>query len=164
MNRFSLVVILVLAFAGLADSFYLAEHEISGTPLICDIQNLTGCNIVANSGYSHLFGIPAAYFGVALYGGLFILAALEIVLYDRVVRRMLQAVASLIFLFSLVSTGIQLFLIKALCIYCLGSGFIALLIFIFVWFIEPVRRRRTPLAPLAPARGTTAETLPMPPV
>ena len=60
MKRIGVVFILIFAFFGLADSSYLAQHELSGEPLICDIQNLSGCNIVTASQYSRLFGIPLA--------------------------------------------------------------------------------------------------------
>src|SRR5450756_2536745 len=93
MKRVGVVLILILAFAGLADSAYLAQHEASGTPLLCNIQNLSGCNIVANSQYSHIFGIPTAEFGVLFYSILFVLAALELVIFDRLLRRVLQGFA-----------------------------------------------------------------------
>src|ERR1035437_1690346 len=93
MKRIGVVAILFLAFCGLADSAYLAEHEINGTPLICNIQNLSGCNIVADSTYSHVFGVPLAEFGVLFYGILLVLAALELVLFDKLLRRVLQGLS-----------------------------------------------------------------------
>ncbi len=151
MKRIGVVFILVLAFCGLADSVYLTQHELSGTPLICNIQNLSGCNTVATSPYSHLFGVPLAEYGVFFYGILFVLAALELVLFDRVLRRALQWAAIFGVLTSLYFSVLQVFFIGAFCIYCAASAIIALLILILASFIEPLRGRaatRTPLEPL----------------
>jgi uncharacterized membrane protein len=140
MKRVGVVLILVLAFCGLADSAYLMQHEVSGTPLICNLNNLSGCNIVAQSPYSHLFGIPLAVYGVLFYGILFALAALELAVFDRLLRRALQVLAFFGILISLYFTFVQVFIIDALCVYCLGSTAIALGIFVFATLIEPVRR------------------------
>lgn len=141
MKRTGVILILALAFCGLADSAYLAQHEAAGTPLLCDIQNLSGCNTVAASPYSHLFGVPLADYGVLFYGILFVLAAFELFLYDRPLRRALQGVALVGLVASIIFALIQVFAIRALCIYCLGSEIIALIIFILASLIEPIRRR-----------------------
>lgn len=162
MKRFGVVFILLLAFCGVADSAYLAQHEIDGTPLICNIQNLSGCNIVAASQYSQLFGIPLAEYGVLFYGILFVLAALELVLFDRVLRRALQAAALIGLLASLYFTFVQVFMIGAYCIYCIASAFIAFLIFIFATLIEPLRNGGTTLH-LEHLGHPAQPHLPMPP-
>jgi len=141
MKRIGVIVILLLAFCGLADSAYLAEHEINGTPLICNIQNLNGCNTVANSPYSQLFGIPLAEYGVLFYGILFVLAALELVLFDRLLRRILQGVAFVGIISSVYFTSLQIFFIGAFCIYCAASAVITLLVLIFAILIEPISSR-----------------------
>lgn len=151
MKRIGVVIILILAFCGLADSAYLAEHEISGAPLICSIQNLNGCNVVANSSYSRIFGIPLAEYGVFFYGALFILAALELVLFDQFLRRLLQAAALIGVAASLYFTLVQIFFIGAFCIYCSASAIIALLVFIVATRIEPLRHSPPePVPPLGP--------------
>ncbi|MCR4333601.1 MAG: vitamin K epoxide reductase family protein [Patescibacteria group bacterium] len=141
MKRIGVVLILLLAFFGLADSLYLAQHELSGTPLLCNIQNLSGCNVVVSSQYSYLFGIPLAELGVLFYGVLFVLAALEIIIFHQFLRRVLQVFALIGVLSSLYFTAVQVFLIGAVCVYCLASSFTALLILIFASLIEPIRKR-----------------------
>ena len=141
MKRFWVLVILLLTFFGLSDSLYLAQHQESGTPLLCDVQNLSGCNVVANSSYSFLFGIPIAKYGVVFYGLLFILAALELVIFDQFLRRLLQVISLFGVLGSLYFVFVQVFLIGAFCIYCFVSALIAFLICICATFIEPVRVR-----------------------
>lgn len=159
MKRIGVVVILFLAFCGVADSAYIAQHEISGTPLICNIQNLDGCNTVANSQYSRLFGIPLAEYGVLFFGMLFVLAALELVLFDRLLRRVLQGVALIGVISSIYFTALQIFFIGAFCIYCAASAIITLLVLIFASLIEPIRKTVRPhVVPPAPPH------LSMPPV
>ncbi len=140
MKRLGVVLILIFAFAGLADSIYLAQHESSGTPLICNIENLSGCNIVANSQYSRIFGIPTADFGVLFYSILFVLAALELAIFDKLLRRVLQAFALVGLIVSVITTAVQIFLINALCVYCLASAVITVIIFVLATLIEPLKK------------------------
>ena len=140
MKRMWVVAILFLAFWGVADSAYIAQNEINGTPLLCDIQGISGCNIVANSQYAYLFDIPLAEYGVLFYGIIFVLAALELILFDRLLRRVLQGMSIVGVIASLYFTFLQIFFIGAFCIYCVASAIIALLILVFASRIEPLRK------------------------
>jgi uncharacterized membrane protein len=140
MKRLWVIIILFLAFCGLADSAYITQNEVAGTPLICNVNGLSGCNVVAASPYSHLLGIPLSEYGLLFYGALFVLAALELALYDRVLRRTIQWVAAFGFVMSIIFSLVQIAIINAVCIYCMASALVALLIFLFAWYIEPVRR------------------------
>ncbi len=142
MKRIGVVCILIFSFFGIADSAYLAQHAASGVPLLCNIQNFSDCNVVAASEYSQLFGIPLAQYGVVFYGILFVLAALELVMFNRSLRRVLQVVSLIGILFSFYFTFVQASLIGAFCIYCLASAVLALLIFVCASFIEPIREAR----------------------
>ncbi len=157
------VLILFLAFCGLADSAYLAEHEASGVPLICNIQNFSGCNIVAASQYSHIFGIPVAALGVLFYSIMFVLAALELVIFDRLLRRVLQGFALVGLVVSIFSTITQVFVINALCIYCLASALITVLIFILATFIEPIKIKIQQIPPSFPPIPPRPPHFQMPP-
>ncbi len=153
MKRTGVLLILLFAFAGLADSAYLAQHETSGTPLICTIENLTGCNIVAQSPYSEVFGVPLAVYGILFYAIVFALAALELALFDRFLRRALQCLAVFGVLISLYSVALQIFIIQALCVYCLGSALLALGIGCIASLLEPLRGSAA--APNLPTPGLT---------
>lgn len=165
MKRAGVVLILLLAFAGLADSSYLAQHEANGTPLLCNIENLSGCNIVASSQYSRLFGISLGEYGVLFYSILFVLAALELALFDRLLRRILQGVSIIGLIASLYFTGLQLFVIGAFCVYCSASAIITLLVFILASFLEPLRKKKGENYPLENVSSATesSKRLPMPP-
>lgn len=136
MKRAAVVIILVLAFLGLADAAYLAQHETDGTPLICGV--LTGCNAVAQSPHSRLFGFSLGEYGMLFYAFVFVVAALELTLADKLLRRVLQVLAVIGIGVSLYSIYLQVFVIDAFCIYCLASAFITLLILVCASLIEPI--------------------------
>jgi uncharacterized membrane protein len=163
MKRIGVVIILALAFFGLADSSYLASHAASGSPLICNIDNLSGCNIVAQSPYAHFLGVPLADFGLLFYGMVFVLAALELALFDRLLRRVLQGAAVVGFISSVYFVLVEVFLIKALCIYCLVSAAISVLILAFATLIEPVRGSRLPRSSDHPEPNPVPPPFSMPP-
>ncbi len=144
MKRWGVIFILILAFCGIADSAYVAQHEATHTPLICNIGSLSGCNVVAQSPYSKFLGIPLAEYGILFYAMLFVLAALELVIYDTLLRRVLQTFAVFGIVASLYFVGLQIFVIGALCVYCLGSAVITLLILVSAGFIEPFPRKEPP--------------------
>lgn len=142
MKRTAVWLILFFAFCGIADSAYIAESAATGTPLICNVADLTGCNIVAQSAYNNIFGIPLADYGILFYGLLFILAAIEIAIDSKLVRRAIQVIAVVDFLSSLVFVYIQIVLIGALCIYCLASAALSLFIFLCSLALEKWPRLR----------------------
>ena len=119
--------LLILSFLGIADSWYLASKALFGGELACSIKGLDGCNQVAQSVYSHLFGIPLGIYGVIFYSLLFILAALITIVPIRLAHDALAGLGIIGLIASIFFVGIQVFLIKALCIYCLGSAVISLL-------------------------------------
>ena len=134
MNRSALLaIILVLAFLGLADSWYLAQSALTGTDLTCSIEGLDQCNVVAQSEYSWLFGIPLALYGAAFYVFFFVLAAVMLAVRNPILTRVLYWGSVIGLLASLYFLYLQVFLIKALCIYCLASLAISVLLFALVW-------------------------------
>ena len=131
-----LALIIALSLLGVADSWYLLQSAVTDTALTCDIgAGLDGCNIVAQSPYSKLFGVPLALYGVGFFGLIF-LGALAL-LFSRNPRLYLVllglagigAAASVVFLY------IQFVLIKALCIYCLLSAAIAFALILLAWWL-----------------------------
>src|SRR5665213_1463326 len=99
--------LLVLSFVGLADAAYLAQSELAGTPLLCNLGGLEGCNVVAQSAYSHLFGIPLGVYGVIFYVIIFILSALLFVEPKRYVHNTLAILGVLGLVASIIFLGIQ---------------------------------------------------------
>lgn len=122
---------LVFSLVGIADAWYLTKHALTSTALYCGINAgaLSGCNAVAKSAYSHFFGIPLGIYGLVFYTlVLFTILAL----YARESRAfywILVKLGVIGMLFSFYFEGLQIFVIKALCIYCLTSFFLSIGIF-----------------------------------
>ena len=92
---------------------------------------IDGCNIVAQSPYARIFGVPLGYFGVIFYSGMFALAALiAFEPFSRVLRLAAILYAALGVSASICFMFIQLRFIHAFCIYCLISGVLTLLLLI----------------------------------
>lgn len=129
-----LALILALSFLGIADSWYLFQSAVTDTALTCDIgAGLDGCNIVAQSPYSQLLGIPLALYGVGFFALLFVVGAVLLMVQSRLLEKGLLALGAFGALASVVFVYIQFFLIKALCIYCLLSAAITFALFYIAW-------------------------------
>lgn len=123
--------IFLLSLLGIADSWYLAQHAVEGTALSCGIDGvLSGCNAVAQSPYSHFFGIPLGVYGVAFYAAVLLLAAIANRALIKEARRAVALLSAIGMLASLYFIGLQVFVIDALCIYCIGSFVVATGIFL----------------------------------
>lgn len=110
-------VLLVLAVLGLLISAYLTWTHFAGLAPICTGGG-EGCETVQSSRYAVLLGVPVALLGLIAYGGLIISAALwgQAGIY-------LGFLISLVgTLFSAYLTYLEIFVIGALCQWCLASA------------------------------------------
>lgn len=119
--------ILALSLLGLADAVFVMAERVAGGPIPCVIG--TGCDTVANSPYSLLFGIPLTVYGIVFYIAVGVLALLYLDTKASRWVRILLPVAGAGFAMSLYFIYIQKFLIGAFCVYCVVSAIIAILIF-----------------------------------
>ncbi|MEK7134233.1 MAG: vitamin K epoxide reductase family protein [Patescibacteria group bacterium] len=127
-------IFLILALLGLADSVYLAVSYFSGSPLSC--ETISGCNEVANSPYSKIAGVPISTMGV-LYFVIAVAGAFLYLVKRRTVYATLLALLTMIgFAASAYFVYMQVALIKAVCIYCIGSAIAATLMLIVAAIIR----------------------------
>jgi uncharacterized membrane protein len=123
--------IAVLALVGIAIATYLWLHAIG---VIGVLQCGTGgCETVQASRYAELFGIPVALYGVVGYVTLFgiAIAGAQPALAARAwPTRWLVTLSGAGFLFTLYLTYLELFVIHALCRWCLGSAAVITAIFV----------------------------------
>jgi uncharacterized membrane protein len=133
-NRNRLLIgLIALALLGIVDAWYLALTAFKGASLVCDIGSaLDGCNVVAQSPYSMLFGIPLALYGLVFYVLSFLAAAVLLVRASRPLYGTLLVLGLFGFTASVAFLLIQLLVIKAVCIYCIASAVIAA----FIWLIS----------------------------
>lgn len=107
---------------GLFVSGYLSYLKIADAPSVCVKGGAFNCDLVLNSKYSELGGIPIAWLGFAIY----LILAILLVLEDR--HELLQlygglaafGVALFAWLFSMWLVYVQFVLLGALCPWCLS--------------------------------------------
>lgn len=135
MNRTTLLTVgVVLTLLGLSDAWYLAQAALDGAALSCSLgAGLDGCNIVAQSPYSHLFGVPLALYGVFFYAVLFVTLSILFVKSSCALYRVATALGAIGLIVSTYFLFLQIFIIKALCIYCIASFVIAALLAVVTW-------------------------------
>lgn len=136
------VALIVVAFFGLANATYLAQMASAGAAPVCDFTVLNGCEEVAQSEYSKIYGIPLSYLGVIFYLALLAFSLASVVLRgDRRVTRALAIVAGLGFVMSLYFTYLQYVVIQAQCAYCMVSALLASLAFVIALFLARFTRK-----------------------
>lgn len=124
-----------LALAGLLIAAYLAWARLAGTLPVCG--PLHGCETVALSQYSVVFGIPVAFFGLAWS---LVVLGLAVAWWWRADRRALiglYGLGLLGVLFVAYLTYLELFVIGAICVWCVSYG----LTVVAGWLIAAVALR-----------------------
>ena len=124
--------IALLALVGLFVALYLWLHALGfGGAIKCGASG--GCEVVQTSQWAVFLGLPVAFYGVAGYFALLAVAILGLrpaALPDRKWSVLLAGLASAGFLFTVYLTYIELFVIHAICRWCVGSAVIITLIWI----------------------------------
>lgn len=123
------IAVIVLASAGIILSLYLTINFYYGSEFSYCITG-TDCDIVKKSAYSKIFGIPVSILGVIGYAA--ILTAAVTSLSKKKKWNLLFIFSSLGFSFSFYLTYLELFIIKAVCSYCIISAIIITLILILI--------------------------------
>ena len=118
--------IAILSFIGMVDALFLTLKRNAG-PIPCHITG--GCEQVLTSQYSAVFGIPISLIGLAFYLTVFSLAVFELSGTSKTLKWVF-ALASIGLAISAVLVGIQAFILKSYCEYCLLSAILVLSIFL----------------------------------
>lgn len=137
MTRIRRLIVLFLAFFGIADASYITEHALSGTPTACSLNGYDGCRIVAQSVYSHLFGIPLSVYGFLFYALLFTLTAITLVWVSIYIDKIIRVLAVLGVFASIIFMWIEATMIHAFCMYCVFSAILTVFIVLVVfWYTK----------------------------
>lgn len=122
---------LIVSVLGLFDSIYLLIIKISQNPLLC-IQGIGDCWSVNTSKYSEVYGIPVSIFGILGY--LLITLLILIIRYNTALEKtasyLFFALTCFGFLYSIYLTYIEIFVLKALCPFCILSATIMTVLFV----------------------------------
>jgi uncharacterized membrane protein len=105
----------LVAVSGLGVAGYLTWTHYAGDAALCPIGG--GCETVQESEYAELVGVPVALLGLLAYA-----AILALVGWDAPVARLAAAALALSgLLFSAYLLVVQLFVIDAICVWCLAN-------------------------------------------
>jgi len=115
--------LVLLAVVGIGIALYLTLYKVGVIGVLsCSIGS---CETVNTSKWSMLMGIPIAAWGLAAYAALLVLAiagSSEAREASVPIARMLVALAAWSVLFSAWLTYLELFVIHAICIWCVTSA------------------------------------------
>jgi uncharacterized membrane protein len=130
------LVLATLDLIGLSIASYLSIQELQNKPLLCSKEGIFDCNAVAQSAYSRPFaGIPVAVYGVILSITLFILA----IAWWRTNNYKLLLLHYGLSLIGVAFEGwfqfAQIFLIKAVCVWCETYGISLVLRFVVALWV-----------------------------
>lgn len=119
---------IVVAILGLALAIYLSYEYANPAPIGC---TLTGCQDVRESIYSQLIGVDIPVWGAFFYAGALILFSSTY--YSKLSKIQLLPLIVLYtafgFFFSMYLTYLEVFVIHALCQWCLLSAVFATILF-----------------------------------
>jgi uncharacterized membrane protein len=125
------LVIALLAFIGMIDALYLSIKRNAG-PIPCHITR--GCTDVLTSKYSEIAGVPLSWIGLAFYVTVFSLTVFKIFEDPEnpsiLPLRLVFYLAGTGLIISALLVGVQAFILKAFCEYCLLSAALVLTIFL----------------------------------
>ncbi len=122
------ILFLLFSAAGFADATYLAAKHYLGSPVTCNL--LKGCEQVTSSQYATIFGVSVALLGAIFYLTIFLLSIIYLDTKKEKVFWLAAVVTPIGFLASLWFVHLQMFVIKALCLYCIVSAVTSTTLFI----------------------------------
>ena len=106
---------------GLVVASYLSYLKLAEAPAVCVESGPFDCNVVLNSQYSELGGIPIAYLGLAVYATIGVILLLEnrIGFMREWAPMIVFGIGLFAWLFSMWLVYVQVALLEALCPWCL---------------------------------------------
>jgi uncharacterized membrane protein len=110
----------LLSLVGMADAGYLSWLHLNDT-IAAGCSTGSGCDIVQHSVYSEIAGVPIALLGLAGFAAILLALLLDGMLDDW--GRLATLGVSLIgVLYSAYLTYVELFVLRAICPYCVASA------------------------------------------
>jgi protein-disulfide isomerase/uncharacterized membrane protein len=138
------VLVVVLGLVGFAISFealrqhILHAHGFATGGSFCDISQYVSCNAVNASAWSTFLGIPIASYGIFFYLsviGLCLLTGQGKAVSYRAMASLVMLGGAVSVVFSVALFALSLFVIKALCILCIGLYVVNVLLLASAWLM-----------------------------
>lgn len=148
-------VVASIAAAGTAVSAYLAISKLAGgSPLFC--ESGSACDVVQGSRYGEFLGLPTAAWGAFLYAVVGVLALLGVSARRWLALYVLSVAAVA---FSGYLTYLEVFVLRALCPYCLAVAALAVVLLVVVIMRRPAGAGRRPRRLAAIGAATAVATI-----
>ncbi len=123
MKKGPLLITWIATIAGILDAGYLSYVKLTKVAIYCT-PGLGQCDVVNSSPYSFLLGIPLAYLGLLTYFAILFLLVFgeKIEFLKPYSLYLLFGISAFGFLFSLYLTYLEIWVIKAICQWCVLSA------------------------------------------
>lgn len=118
-----LVTLVFLSLCGFLIAFYLIITHYRNTIPPCYITS--GCDSVLTSRFSTILGLPLSLIGSVFFVVMFYLGIALLTSFQTIIVRSYQLLASAGFLAAVILFLLQAFVLKAYCVYCIGTEIIA---------------------------------------
>lgn len=134
--------VVLLSLFGFFVAFYIFIKKHKNKKLMCPRKG--SCDEVVRSKYSTLFGINLEKIGLFYYGSVFLLYSFLLysslisykIGYFHYVESVYLILSFFAFVFSIFLIGIQFFVIKKWCTWCLSSSLVSFLIFLVIFYLR----------------------------
>ena len=130
--------LIIVSFIGFLDATYLTVKHYTGTPIACSI--FEGCEKVTTSPYATVFNIPVALYGALYYLFTFFLSVAYLDTKRNLFISAIPPLTAIGFIASVWFVYLQLFVIKAICPYCMISAATSTALFILGIFVLKYKR------------------------
>ena len=117
-------ILLILTLLGVLISGYLSLTKLLGTATVC-LGGSSSCELVQNSAYARLAGVPVAYLGLLTYFGLLVLLLVKLSDWrdlGLMAAQLFLGLAIIGAIFSGYLTYVELFIIDDICQWCVASA------------------------------------------
>jgi uncharacterized membrane protein len=140
LDFFPALAALAFAVAGFGVALYLTVVHYAHQQIACN--GIGDCEYVNSSEYAELGGLPVALIGAGAYASVALLLSLWLLLREENALLVAWGIALAAFAFSAYLTYIELFVIDAICVYCVVSATMATAMFASLSFAVSLRSRR----------------------
>ena len=130
---------LTVSLIGFVDATYLTIQHYRGASLDCYV--LRDCEEVTTSQYATIGSIPIALLGALYYLSIILLSAAYLDTKHNRLLTIISLLTTLGFLASIFLVYLQIFVIRALCSYCLLSALVAAALFILAVISVRISRK-----------------------
>ncbi len=134
------IALLIISFIGFLDATYLTVQHYRGLPPECSI--VEGCEEVVTSKYAVMFGVPVALLGGIYYLTIFILSIIYLDSKNKSIIKLAALLTAAGLIASIGFVYLQLFVIKAICVYCMFSAATSTTLFVLGLYILKLNKNK----------------------